>query len=694
MSHEVSPTSTVPASHNRLRQAISRAARVTLGGLRAPDPTVEHRRGPRAQVVAETLEERRLLVTIGQGDVFEYNGTDDVAIRVTASGDNTASLVAASTDEFGAARLNDLSGTIDGPSGQREILGGLGVRGVLTVGQANNPDIPLQFAPPSFMDIIADGDADPDNYDSSGVGPDGVPNTGDDFRDAGPDGIFFTPDDIFGPRQLINSPREDLEIGGIAASPSGATYVVYDNPLAVGDDEVSQLYIGAVDRGTGQTFLLGPSPTATAPFSEGEYGFRGRLAAALNARLNEDGDPAPQFIAADAEISVIGADFDPSDANSLYFAATVTVVRFIDGDFTDVDVPFLFQYDLTAETLVALPGEFNAFGGGAPVRIDGIAFNDDDNPATQNSLFVFGEVADTFTAGDQTADTTRTGFWSVNPNDTDGYFVNDVTAVANPETSPNVGGGGDIELVDELVALEIIPGEPQFIFGVTTDNVLLRIRTGINDVPGAVENGVARSAEFGPLEDPDGNATVFGFDIGAPRGAAIGDITWNASAVNPFFQERFDADPNNDSQRGAFFGTDFGTDELLTIDNRQRFAQNALYFIALTGEDDESVFTIAEFDPDDDQGPVVRQITPYDGNAGPFDAINAVTGAPISVSPAGGTGNVFLGLTRPVGDLDNVPLQAIDRETLDIFVQPEVDLGGAPFINPGVYGTGTFGRIF
>ncbi|MEM8872987.1 MAG: hypothetical protein AAGD32_01900 [Planctomycetota bacterium] len=649
MSQEVLPNQSVSStSRSRFRRAISRAARATLGtsplGVSRSAETPK-----RAPALTERLEERRLLATIGSSETFEFTDANDNAIRVTVEGEATTTLIGATIDEFGLSQANDLSGTIISPAGNREILGGLGLRGVVTAGQAVNPGVPLEFAPASFMSITGDN------------------------------GFF---DETF-----IGAPRQDLEIGGLAASPSGATYAVFDNPLAIGDDEVSQLYIASVDRGTGETILLGADPGAVAPLGLGDYGFRDRVAVALANRLDPFNNPAPQSVAADFEMSVIGADFDPNDPGTLYFAATVTVVRAgDDGTPTDVDVPFLFAYDLNAETLTAQPGEFNTFGGGAPVRIDGIAFSD------TGSLAVFGEVGASFVAGDQTADATEIGYWFVSPNNTDDYDFSDIIQVVTPETSPLLGTGGDLELVDEVITLEIIPGEPSFIFAVTTDNELIRIRTGINDVPGAVLGGFARSASFGQLEDPDGNAVVGGVDLGAARGAEIGDITWNSAALNPFLQERFDADPSNNTIRGAFMGTDFGTDELLYVDTRQRFAQSSLYMTVLTSDDPESVVTISVFDPDDDEGPIFREIQPFDGSAGSFD-VQDIDGEDLTISPAGGTGGVFIGLTEVQGDRENVPVLTLDRDTLDMFIPPTVDLGGAEFVNPGVYGVGDFGKI-
>ncbi|MEM6314860.1 MAG: hypothetical protein AAF743_12275, partial [Planctomycetota bacterium] len=642
MSHEVSPTSTVPASHNRLRQAISRAARVTLGGLRAPDASIDHGPAARAHVVAEPLEERRLLASISQGEVLEYNGTGDTPIRVTVAGDNTTTLVGASVDEFGTGRLNEISSTVTGPDGEREILGGFGgQRGVVPVG---------------FQDI----------------------------RNTTDTGTVF------------DAPRGALDIGGLAVSSNNVTYAVFDQILQVGDDEISQLYIGAVDRGTGEVILTDGGQG----LGGGLFGasFRTRVLDAVDNQPGVGDAPGGNGFGIDSipQIDVRGADFDPVDPTLLYFVATVTVLRNAPdgGDPAETEVPFLFEYDIDDDVLVTLPGDFGFGDSDSEVRIDGIAFGDevrDDmgNIIADGSLAVFGSSTSTSTFGDQTQTETINGFTFIPRTNTNFFNADFLIEVATPESSPGLGGDDEPDLIEQVDSIEIIPGDPGFIFAVAGGQ-FIRIRTGLDGVPDAIfDNEVARSADFGPLESPDGAQ-----GLPAVPGANIQDIAYNAGALNPFFQEGFDTDETNDGDRGAFFATDSGTDLLLNIDTRQRFSSNALYFVALTGEDDESVFTIAEFDPDDDQGPVVRQITPFDGNAGPFDAVNAVTGAPISVSPAGGTGNVFLGLTRPVGDLDNVPLQAIDRETLDIFVQPEVDLGGAPFINPGVYGTGTFGRIF
>jgi hypothetical protein len=122
-----------------------------------------------------------------------------------------------------------------------------------------------------------------------------------------------------------------------------------------------------------------------------------------------------------------------------------------------------------------------------------------------------------------------------------------------------------------------------------------------------------------------------------PRGLNLGDLDWNPVLKNFFFQN--DDDPNNDNKLGALIAEDTVTDELVTIDFRNRFPATNLFSIYGSHTTLASSISVARVPP---VATPVRKMDPFTGTAGPMQVTNAQTGDP-NFTVTTGPGAIFIG---------------------------------------------------
>ncbi|HEX3358040.1 MAG TPA: hypothetical protein VHS31_13795, partial [Tepidisphaeraceae bacterium] len=367
-------------------------------------------------------------------------------------------------------------------------------------------------------------------------------------------------------------------------------------------------------------------------------------------------DLGPQIVAQTGAVdttqinSIIAMDFLPSNDNLLYFVASVNVPRRSalnpTAAATAVPIPFLLSYDFSqpVNQRVALVGEFisdpanGGFGDVAPV-VQGFSFTSNDHIVAMLTGSAVGG------RGDTTAIGSVTGLVDLTVNNL--FFgLNNIV----PVTLNGVA-------VTTLRSLEVIPGDDDFVYGINAaaggiPELLHVKRQNINA-------GVA--VDFGPL----------GNTANPLLGQNLGDLAWNPALINPFFLQ-----DQGITRKGALIAEDTGTDQLVVVDQRDRFPRTNLFSIYGTHTTSTTSLSIALVPPVTTIGP--RPMEPFTGTPGPLQVHPAqiAPGLDINVTPPAGTGTVFIG-ARTI-NIDPTTTTEENRPVLQIRKGPSQGFGNLP----------------
>ncbi len=370
--------------------------------------------------------------------------------------------------------------------------------------------------------------------------------------------------------------------------------------------------------------------------------------------------------------SIIGMDFLPSNDNQFYFAASVNVARNTTtaptGTPGTAPIPFLLLYDFSKplNQRVSLAGEFisdQANGGFSDVAptVNGITFTSNDRLVA----FVTGRAVGG--RGDNTGIGTATGLVDLDPNNP----VFDLTQVV-PVTLNGVA-------VTELHSLEVVPGDDDFVFGLSTSVTTAGVPDLLHVKRQNVNRGIA--VDFGPLGNA--NDTLLG--------QAIGDLDWNPAVINPFIL----ADQGI-TKKGVLIAEDTAEDKLLVVDSRDRFPATNLFSIYGTHTTSTTSLSIAAVAPPTTVGP--RPMLPFTGTlALPLQVhpAQAAPGLDINVTPPAGTGALFIG-ARTI-NIDPTTTTEENRPVLQIRKTPSQTFGNFPknarFVTAGITTIGDMDNI-
>jgi hypothetical protein len=442
--------------------------------------------------------------------------------------------------------------------------------------------------------------------------------TDDDSRMVGPDFPYQ------------NLPNGLTSIGGLATNVKGRTYGV--NVYQNGPTE-SVVDILGVNNDTGATTI---HEQVTA-----------KVIAAIQA-------VAPDFRDGDIN-SVIGADFDPADENTLFFALNVDF-PFVTGGGTTPTVtrkatPAMFQYNVRTGNLTLDTGFFGVGAQEDNFRIDDFTFNDD------GDVLMFGSVQ---RAGDAQADV--------------GLFISDKDNVIASFLGPVTTGPAQTPVpVLALAAMEFIPGE-DYIIGVSdrtgTAN-LVRI-----DIPD-LSAGAFRMQVIGSAVDPDDGAQT------NKRGSNIGDLSFNTRLVDGKFSI---------GKRGVLLGTDTAKDELVAYDSRERFQTPDLYAIYGDNVNSDTSLSIADMTPDPRDIPLddklfLGELNPYTGSPGSIrTTMPANTLLPLA------NGEVYIGI-RVADQTNAITVPILELSSVDDFAGAKPGVSLPKTVRPGVYIKGSVNDI-
>ncbi len=662
--------------------AVRRAAGTALAALRSSD-------GPAmAQAVAapiEQLEQRRLLTTIASGETAQIltPGDDEGSeVRISFSGEGTATLVGSYTNEFGEAELTALPATVFGPDGERRELGGIGgAQGVRPISDFSGDD---NFGFTEFT---------PDSVDFLFNLAPRLPIDGGGF------GIRVRDFDAFAPGNL-------LEFTSIAANQDGLLFGVfqYNLPLQRGDDEqdVPLLFLGRFDTATGaviiQQDLTIPVLQQVVPFTDPSQD-----------REFED--------FAGLIDNVIGADFDFVTGDFYFGINAQQFLPSVNGDPAEISTPILFRIvapeggfttrgSSTSGDLIRQEGAFGQFVIEGPVFVDGFTFDTDAN------LKVHGTRFSGDGRGDDSVGFARRGIYTIERNsggtvfDTDtfddqGFDDLDGIGALIPVLTPASSSGStaeaepESEVITSFNGFEAVPGQRGFVYAIIGDGEDGQfIRINLNDLINAGEGsvGIAASTSLGPLQDPDGAIPIRGLDESRVPGAQVRGLTFSPNVRSLFRLE--DGNPGNDDERGAFLGTDTNTDQLLLIDERLRPQTADLYAVLLDVDDPLARITIATDDDDD-------------GTFTIDDAGQVIVNTASGEFEVNGAGSVFIGGRQFAPGPDDDDGEATDpialpQDSLDFsdffdnngFLPADFGIRGRDRFAPGLYSTGTMGRVF
>jgi hypothetical protein len=377
-------------------------------------------------------------------------------------------------------------------------------------------------------------------------------------------------------------------------------------------------------------------------------------------------DLAPQIVALTGATdptkinSIIGMDFLPSDDNILYIGVNVSVPRPTTTSFTptDASIPFLLKYDFTkpanqrlellnnpTQTSEFISDQANAGFSDVAPTVQGLTFTSNDRLVA----FVTGRAVGG--TGDATGIGTATGLVELNP-DAPFFDLNAVTPVRDTTGKP----------VTALTSLEVIPGDDDFVYGISGTN------GGGGTTGGGVQGdlfhvqrvganaGVAQ--DYGPLDYNDANNTK----------ATLGDLDWN-----PVLQGNF-----TPGRKGVLIAEDTAIDQLDVIDSRTRYPTTNLYAVYGTRTTAASSFSVA-------QVPAVtvnvRPMQLFTGSPGPIQIHPAQGGVDIEVTP--GNGSVFIG-ARTL-NIDPTTTAEQDRPIRRILKKPSQAFGLVPKTTKYIY---------
>ena len=188
--------------------------------------------------------------------------------------------------------------------------------------------------------------------------------------------------------------------------------------------------------------------------------------------------------------------------------------------------------------------------------------------------------------------------------------------------------------VVDFHGLEVVPGDDDFVYGISSlpgTPSILHVKV---TAPGA---GIA--ANYGPLPDPDDNRAV-------PRGENLGDLDWNP--VLPSFYLNNDGIPADRTRKGILISEDTATDELVIVDDRDRFPATNLFSIIGFNTTSTTSISIAQVPTFDKTNPTApRPMEPTTGGPITIQGINSQTGVNVPAEPppasAAGVGSVLIG---------------------------------------------------
>lgn len=490
-------------------------------------------------------------------------------------------------------------------------------------GRAQLNDIP--------MTIFQDGVVVRENLGGFG-GRDGIEVITDVTGWTGPEGDgHMESNSLFGPYAFV--PSANVAFEALGTNTLGRTYAIARRTTGGASANNPAYDVVGVNNNNGRIDVLDS--------------VAGKILAELQA---ED----PEFNAEDMG-DLIGADFDLSNPDVLYFALNVDF-PFRDGDSIQrKEVPAMFTYNIRTEA-VALNSFFGVSSNEDEFQINDFTFVDEDNIA------FFGSVK----FGDEDAQ--------------EGLFLTNKNNIGPNNFSPIViGTGDDADELTEIAAMESIDGN--FIIAVTdrTENAdMVRI-----DISGPA----VRASLIGPVVDPDVPTTVEN-----KRGESIGDLAYNSRLVDQYFQP---------GKRGVLLGADTLTDELVGLDLRQRFPNSDIFAIVDAEATVDTSVLITAVTPSTNQNLSFDQRllqgvnNPY-GGGGSLGTLMVNEGQDAPAAIGLGNGAVYIGGRS--NDADDRPI--VPLLTVDLANEPEMYVGTLPGVKlprtltAGVHIDGSINDIF
>lgn len=340
--------------------------------------------------------------------------------------------------------------------------------------------------------------------------------------------------------------------------------------------------------------------------------------------------PKSNFLATDGLTDVSAAAFNPIDGR-LYF-----VLRGTSGTGPGQNPPpavptqQLFSVNVNAGNAGAITASVTAFTG---------SFNRSSNKETSVTALVWDQTAaataqlyafytDTFNAA------LRGSIIRVNLGNTD--ILNNQTTVTYGASATTAGTA-----VSAVTGLTIVNDNP------------IGIDTVFYATESASSGGVVVNSSVGPqvlkitLPVIGGNATAVGYGQlqdpapatgSATAGLDIGDLTYNPVLTDPFT-----------GKLGALVAVDATSDQVLYVDQRQRFPSTNVFNLYISSADSTGQIVIgqvAKFDPTNPTLP--RPMQPFTGAVGPLQVRSAQDGTLISVNAPAGSGSVYVGIKTNV----------------------------------------------
>lgn len=603
------------------------------------------------QAALETLEKRQLLTRIASGilptgeffrETLVYQETGGRLARIHIENGGEFEVIGTSVAVDGTTLIHDLPATIlreydsnrdgnysgdgDRPADRRDVLGGFGgADGIELIGTVTG-----------------------DFHNSRPV----ITNNGQPV----PAGT-----------QVINFGAQ-MNFDALAANNRGRVYAIN---TSVSDDTpiIELLNLGNYD-----------------PLGQRLFDITSDIVTQVSLSFAPDPDPdvtEDDFTAEDIN-RVIGADFLPSDDNTLYFAVEIELPVPSGGGWRDQTVPALFTYSLVDNSIALVPGYFgHSLSQDEIMDISDFTFDDEDR------MILFATVNPT---GQDTP--AVTGLFRTDPADPR-LDVLEITDYDDPSTVTGFiagvrlqTGAATFTAVQAVDAMEYIPGTGR-VFLVPGDEGGAGQGGILSVILPQGDNPPYEATLLGNIIDPDDNRQT-------PRGTNISDITWNARMRDTFFVP---------GSRGVLMGFDSVTDETVGIDIRERFPVSSIY--AIYGFNTTAATTYVTsivLPPQNTNIPLVEQA--LGGNLDPFNTtagsiqINRPANPTAPIFSLGQTGGLYLG-QRTTG-INNTPdvvpvlsLSTDSREDGGNFAGTRIASLNLPAqLVPGVYIDGPMRNFF
>ncbi len=267
----------------------------------------------------EKLEERRFLTVAGANSTLIFRGEDGNPIQITIRGDASIEAVGSRLDSITRQPvIIDVPATIDGPTGQIDVLGGFG--GLDGIGPVSD----FNAATEAFLDTT----------------------------DSAPGGGPFN----------FEAPDADLNWTALASNSRGETWGLNLASVQVGDFTIIRLQAGQINNDTGAVSV--------------DDAIGQRLVNTLPPLATPPDDPQTRIV------QILDGAFNPSNANQYFFLADVTISlrTLADATPTDTTVSSLFRYNIGSGELIRIPGFFNSDVGGfveTRTRVQAFSIQDD-----------------------------------------------------------------------------------------------------------------------------------------------------------------------------------------------------------------------------------------------------------------------------------------------------------------------------